>query len=51
MFYSLVSFRGLKANINSINSRDYYWQAGKSVGGIHKVEKVADIIESFKKVL
>lgn len=29
MIYSIFSFRGLKLNINSVNSRDYYWQAGK----------------------
>lgn len=51
LFYSLVSFRGLKVNIKSANSRDYYWQAGKSVSGIKKVEKVADIIKRFKSVL
>lgn len=51
LFYSLLSFRGLKVNLQSAKGRDYYWQAGKSVAGIHKVERVADIIASFKKVL
>ncbi len=51
LFYSLLSFRGLKMNIKSAKGRDYYWQAGKSVRGIQKVEKVADIVARFKSVL
>ncbi|MEZ4815133.1 MAG: nitronate monooxygenase [Bdellovibrionota bacterium] len=51
MFYSLISLRGLKLNIKSAKGRDYYWQAGKSVEGIHKIERVADIIQKFKSEL
>ncbi len=51
LFYSLLSFRGLKLNLKAAKGRDYYWQAGKSVDGITKVESVAEIVKQFKAVL
>src|SRR6185503_20802969 len=45
--YALRSLRRLKkTSLSSAGSNDY-WQAGKSVVGIHSVETVADVIREF----
>jgi nitronate monooxygenase len=49
-FYTLRSFRQLKrASLGE--SRDDYWQAGKSVAGIHSVEPAGDIVGRFAAAL
>jgi nitronate monooxygenase len=47
-FYALRSFRQLKnSNLDQSGKFDY-WQAGKSVAGIHKILSVVEIMEAFK---
>jgi nitronate monooxygenase len=48
IYYALRSFRQLKRSSlkGAMSSRDYY-QAGKSVAGIDRIEAVADIIQRF----
>ena len=49
--YALTSLRRLKkASLSSAGANEY-WQAGKSVVGIHSVETVADVIREFASVL
>lgn len=49
MWYALTSGRRFKQiTLHGGSSKDY-WQAGKSVRGIEKVEKVEDIINEFVK--
>jgi nitronate monooxygenase len=47
MFYALKSIYQLKKAINDETGNMDYWQAGKSVAGVDKVESVADIIKRF----
>jgi len=48
MFYALRSFRQFKkSNLDPTGKFDY-WQAGKSVSGIHQILTVSDIMESFR---
>jgi nitronate monooxygenase len=49
-FYTLRSFRQLKRSSLG-ESRDDYWQAGKSVAGIHSVEPAGDIVRRFAAAL
>ena len=49
LFYSLKSFRELKKASLAGNAYRDYWQAGKSVDGIHQVESAATITERFGK--
>lgn len=51
LFYSLKSFYGFRKNVSAKNSKDYYWQAGKSVADIESVKSVAEIMGEFKKIL
>lgn len=47
LFYSLGSIWKLKRSaLKGLTSKDY-WQAGKSVAGIHSVESAGDIIRRF----
>ena len=47
-FYALKSLRQLKkSNLDQLGRLDY-WQAGKSVSGIHEILPVAKIIDEFK---
>lgn len=49
MLYALRSFRQFKkSNLDPTGKFDY-WQAGKSVRGIHEILTVAEIMESFRK--
>ncbi|MFN4174663.1 MAG: NAD(P)H-dependent flavin oxidoreductase [Parachlamydiaceae bacterium] len=51
LFYSLRSIRRFKEiSLKGASTRDYY-QAGKSVGGIDKIEPVQVIFDRFRKVL
>ena len=45
--YAIRSFRALKhASLDETGEKDY-WQAGRSVSGIHSVEPAGDIIRRF----
>ena len=48
-FYALRSLRQFKkSNLDQSGNFDY-WQAGKSVSGIHEILPVAEIMEEFKR--
>jgi nitronate monooxygenase len=49
-FYTLRSFRQLKRASLGESSQDY-WQAGKSVAGIHSVEPAGEIVRRFADAL
>lgn len=42
--YALMSLRKLKHSLHAARGRDDYWQAGRSVAGIHEVLPVAEVI-------
>jgi nitronate monooxygenase len=42
--YALTSLRKLKHSLKTARGRDDYWQAGRSVAGIHSVLPVAEVI-------
>jgi len=48
MFYALRSFRQFKKSSLDPSGKFDYWQAGKSVNGIHEILTVAEIMKSFK---
>jgi len=49
--YALRSIWQLKrASLDESGEKDY-WQAGKSVAGIHAIEPAGDIVERFKLAL
>lgn len=49
--YALTSLRRLKkSSLTSAGAKEY-WQAGKSVGGIHSVQTVRQVIDEFKAAL
>jgi nitronate monooxygenase len=45
--YALSSLRRLKKNALSTTGSNDYWQAGKSVAGIHSVESARDVVREF----
>jgi nitronate monooxygenase len=47
VFYALRSLRQLKKSNLDESGKFDYWQAGKSVGGIHEILPVARILEAF----
>ncbi|MCB1112729.1 MAG: nitronate monooxygenase [Chlamydiales bacterium] len=47
MWYAFWALRQFKRITQKGGSTRDYWQAGKSVGGVHKVEKAGDIIKRF----
>jgi nitronate monooxygenase len=49
--YTLNSLRRLKQSLSSQDPRSDYWQAGRSVGGIHATLPVAQIVRSFAATL
>ena len=49
--YALTSLRRLKKSSLSSAGATEYWQAGKSVGGIHQVEPVRQVIDEFMAAL
>jgi Dioxygenases related to 2-nitropropane dioxygenase len=49
--YALRSARRLKQTSLSSAGANDYWQAGKSVAGIHSVESARDLVEEFGKAL
>jgi nitronate monooxygenase len=50
-WYALTSLRRLKKSALSARGATEYWQAGKSVGGIHEVRPVAEIMAEFERAL
>jgi nitronate monooxygenase len=50
-FYALTSLRKLKKSALSDRGAQEYWQAGKSVAGIHDVKSVRDIMREFEATL
>ena len=51
MIYTIRSAFQLRKSSYTNNTKKEFWQAGKSVSGIHKIESVADIVNQFKQVL
>jgi nitronate monooxygenase len=49
--YALTSLRRLKKSSLSSAGANEYWQAGKSVAGIHSVQTVRDIVREFAAAL
>jgi len=50
-FYTMMSVYKLKRGLNRANNSKDYWQAGKSVAGIHAVEPVQTIVDRFKAAM
>src|SRR4051812_9735399 len=50
-YFAITSLRRLKKSALSSRGATEYWQAGKSVGGIHEVKPVAEIMAEFEKAL
>jgi nitronate monooxygenase len=46
-FYALTSLRRLKVGLSKSNGDGEYWQAGKSVAGIHDIRPAGDIVREF----
>ena len=51
MFYSLRSFRTLKNDKDKTGDYQHFLQAGKSVGGINRIQPVQEIMEGFRRAL
>ncbi|MHB1296897.1 MAG: NAD(P)H-dependent flavin oxidoreductase [Gemmatimonadaceae bacterium] len=51
MWYGLNSVRRLKKSLMQDDTRSEYWQAGKSVAGIHDVRPAGQIVREFAAVL
>jgi nitronate monooxygenase len=45
--YALTSLRRLKSGLSKSNGDGEYWQAGKSVAGIHDIRPAGDIVREF----
>jgi nitronate monooxygenase len=45
--YALASLRRLKAGLSKSSGDGEYWQAGKSVAGIHDIRPAGDIVREF----
>jgi nitronate monooxygenase len=50
MFYSLQSLWRLKRSSQVGSSYEDYWQAGKSVAGIHSICSAADVVSEFAAI-
>ena len=50
-WYTLTSLRKLKKSALSNRGATEYWQAGKSVAGISRIQPVADIMREFEAAL
>ncbi len=51
MFYTIRSAFQLKKSSYDDDAKKEFWQAGKSVAGIHKIETAGEIVNRFKKAL
>ena len=50
-FYALNSVRRLKRSLHASDISTEYWQAGRSVAGIHEVKPAGDIVREFAAAL
>jgi len=50
-WYALNSVRRLKKSLNSANVSTEYWQAGRSVSGIHDIRPAGQIVREFAAAL
>ena len=50
-WYALNSVRRLKKSLSSSDTRTDYWQAGKSVAGIHDVRPAGEVVREFAAAL
>ena len=50
-WYALRSVRRLKKSLMTDDTSSEYWQAGKSVAGIHEVKPAAQIVREFAAAL
>ena len=50
-FYALNSVRRLKKSLMTDDVSSEYWQAGRSVAGIHEVKPAGDIVREFTAAL
>ncbi len=50
-WYALNSIRRLKKSLMTEDTSSEYWQAGKSVAGIHEVKPAAQIVREFASAL
>jgi nitronate monooxygenase len=50
-YFAITSLRRLKKSALTSRGATEYWQAGKSVGGIHEIKPVAEIMAEFEKAL
>ncbi|HXS90668.1 MAG TPA: nitronate monooxygenase, partial [Steroidobacteraceae bacterium] len=50
-WYALRSIRRLKKSLMTDDTSGEYWQAGKSVAGIHEVKPAAEIVREFAAAL
>jgi nitronate monooxygenase len=50
-WYALNSLRRLKGSLLTDDATTEYWQAGKSVGGIHEITPAAQIVREFAAAL
>jgi nitronate monooxygenase len=50
-WYALSSVRRLKKSLMQSDVRTEYWQAGKSVAGIHSVRPAGEIVREFAAAL
>ncbi len=51
MWYALNSIRRLKKSLMTEDTSSEYWQAGKSVAGIHEVKPAGEIVREFAAAL
>lgn len=47
-FYALRSLWSLRRSLGAANAARDYWQAGRSVAGITKIERVADVVAAYE---
>ena len=50
-WYGLNSIRRLKAGLMKDSGANEYWQAGKSVSGIHEIRPAGEIVREFARAL
>jgi nitronate monooxygenase len=50
-WYALNSLRRLKKSLMHADTKTEYWQAGRSVAGIHDVRPAAQIVREFAAAL
>ncbi len=51
MFYTIRAAFQLRKSSYDEDAKKEFWQAGKSVAGIHKIESASDIVKRFKDAL